>query len=33
MEEHINQFGLKRGDAIERVKWCNGVYKVLKSTK
>ena len=27
MEEHINQIGLKREDAIDRVEWCNGVYE------
>ena len=25
VEEHINQIGLKRKDAIDRVKWRNGV--------
>ena len=30
VEEHINQIGLKREDAIDRVKWQDGVYKLLK---
>ena len=33
VEKHINQIGLKREDAIDRVKWSNDVYKLLKSTR
>ena len=33
VEEHINQIELKRVDAIDRVKWCNGVYKLSKNTR
>ena len=29
----INQIGLKREDAINRVKWCSGVYELLRSTR
>ena len=29
MKEHINQIGLKREDAIDRVKWRDGVYELL----
>ena len=32
-EEHTNQIGLKREDAIDRVKWCDGVYKLLRNTR
>ena len=32
MEEHTNQIGLKREDAIDRVKWRNGVYELSRST-
>ena len=28
VEKRINQIGLKRKDAIDRVKWCNGVYEL-----
>ena len=28
VEEHINQIGMKREDAIDRVKWRNGVYNL-----
>ena len=28
MEEHVNQIGLKRKDAIDRVKWRNGALMV-----
>ena len=28
VEEHTNQIGLKKGDAIDRAKWCDGVYKL-----
>ena len=33
VEEHINQNGLKREDAIDRVKWHNGVYQLPRSTR
>ena len=33
VEEHINQTGLKREDAINRVKWRNGVYELSRSTR
>ena len=33
VEEHTNQIGLKREDAIDRVKWRNGVYKLSRSTR
>ena len=33
VEEHTNHIGLKREDAIDRVKWHNDVYKLLRSTK
>ena len=33
VEEHINQIGMKRKDAIDRVKWRNGVYKLSRSTR
>ena len=33
VEEHINQIGLKWEDAIDRVKWRNGVYELSRSTK
>ena len=32
VEEHINQIGLKRKDAIDRVKWRDGVYELSRST-
>ena len=33
VEKHINQIGLKRKDAIDRVKWHNGVNELSRSTK
>ena len=33
VEEHINQIGLKRENAIDRVKWRNGVYELSRSTR
>ena len=33
VEEHINQIGLKREDAIYKVKWRNGVYELSRSTR
>ena len=33
VEEHINQIGLKRADAIDRAKWRKGVYELSRSTR
>ena len=33
VEEHINQIGPKREDAIDRVKWHNGVYELSRNTR
>ena len=33
VEEHINQTGLKREDANDRVKWRDGVYQLLRSMR
>ena len=33
LEEYINQIGLKRKDAIDRVKWRNDVYELSRSTR
>ena len=33
VEEHINQIGLKRENAIDRVKWRNGFYELSRSTR
>ena len=33
VEEHTNQIGLKREDAIDRVKWRNAVYELSRSTR
>ena len=33
VEKHTNQIGLKREDAIDRVKWRNGVYELSRSTR
>ena len=33
VEKHINRIGLKREDAIDRVKWRNGVYELSRSTR
>ena len=33
MEEHINQIGLKREDAINRVRWRNDVYGLSRSMR
>ena len=33
VEEHINQIGLKREDAIDRMKWRNGASELSKSTR
>ena len=32
VEEHINQIGLKRKDATDRVKWRNGANELSRST-
>ena len=32
VEEHTNQIGLKKEDAIDRVKWHDGVYELSRST-
>ena len=33
VEEHINQIGLKRKNAIDRVKWRNAVYELSRNTR
>ena len=33
VKEHTNQIGLKREDAIDRVKWRNGVCQLSRSTR
>ena len=33
VEEHTDQIGLKREDAIDRVKWRNGVYELSRRTR
>ena len=33
VQEHTNQIGLKREDAIDRAKWHNGVYELSRSTR
>ena len=33
VEEHTNQLGLKREDAVDTVKWRNGVYELSRSTR
>ena len=33
VEEHINQIGLKRKDAIDRVNWRIDVYELSRSTR
>ena len=33
VEKHTDQIGLKREDAIDRVKWRNRVYELSRSTK
>ena len=33
VEEHISQIGLKREDAIDKLKWRNGVYELSSSTR
>ena len=33
VEEHTNQIELKREDAIDRVKWPNGVFEWSRSTR
>ena len=31
VEEHINQIGLKKEDASDRTKWCDGIYKLSRN--
>ena len=33
VEEHTEQIGLKKEDAIDRAKWHDGVYKLLRSMR
>ena len=33
VEEHIDQIGLKRENAIDRVNWQNRVYELSRSTR
>ena len=33
VEEHANQIGLKKENAIDRVKWRNDVYELSRSTR
>ena len=33
VEQHINQIGLKREEAIDRMKWCYGVYELSISKR
>ena len=33
VEGHTNQIALKRENAIDRLKWCNGVYELSRSTR
>ena len=33
VEEHFSQTGLKKEDAIDRVKWYNGVYELSRSMR
>ena len=33
MKEHIDQIGLKKEDAIDRVKWHDGVYKLSRNVR
>ena len=33
VEKHTNEIGLKRENAIDRVKWRNGVYELSRSTR
>ena len=33
VEEHTNQIGLKKEDAIDSVKWHIGVYVISRSTR
>ena len=33
VEGHINQIGLKREDAMDRVKWHNGDYKLSRNMR
>ena len=31
--EHTDQIGLKKENAIDRARWCDGVYKLLRNTR
>ena len=33
VEEHTNQIGLKKGDAIDRAKWRDGVYELSRNMR
>ena len=33
MEEHTNPIELKREDAVDRAKWCNGVYELVRNMR
>ena len=33
MEEHIDQIGLKKEDAIDRTKWRDGVYELSRNMR
>ena len=33
VEQHTNQIHLKREDAVDRVKWCNGVYELSRNKR
>ena len=33
VEEHTNQIGLKREDAIDRVKWRDGIYELSRGSR
>ena len=33
VEEHIDQIRLKKEDAIDRTKWCDGVYELSRNMR
>ena len=33
VEEHTDQIGLKKEDAIDRTKWCDGVHKLSRNMR
>ena len=33
LEEHTDQIGLSKKDAIDRTKWCNGIYKLSRNLR